>query len=411
MSGRGGGAGVPRPRIKVEGPLARYASGWRAELTARGYARGSAASQMRLMEHLSRYLDERGLAVADLTGQVPGRFLAERRASAPPVLASPRALGPLLGYLRGIGAAPGPAGQMTGSAGEVLLEAYRAYLAGERGLAPQSVRSYLGTARAFLSAVAADLPGAGWESLSAGQVGSFVLHATQGRSVASAKVTVTGLRSLLRYLHVEGLLPAPLAQAVPPVAGWKLSSLPRGLEPATVASLLAACDRGTVTGRRDYAVLMLLARLGLRGCEVAALELDDIDWPGGELVIRGKGSRLERMPLPADVGEALAAYVTGGRPRCGCRRLFIRAAAPREGLSASLARNVVARAAARAGLGWIGAHQLRHTLATQMLRCGAPLTEIGQVLRHRDLLTTAIYAKADQAALRALARPWPGGAA
>jgi integrase/recombinase XerD len=410
MSACGRGLGVPRPRIKVDGPLAPYAAGWRAELAARGYSRGAAASQMRLMEHLSRYLEGRGLAGADLTGQVAGGFLAGRRAGARPGPASPRALGPLLGYLRGIGAAPGPAGQ-AGSPREVLLEAYRAYLSGERGLAPQSVRSYLGTARAFLTGLAADVPGAGWEDLPAGQVTSFVTHATQGRSAASAKVTVTGLRSLLRYMHVAGLVAAPLGQAVPPAAGWKLSSLPRALDPATVASLLAACDRRTVTGRRDYAVLMLLARLGLRGCEVAALEVDDVDWRAGELVIRGKGNRLERMPLPADVGEALAAYVTGGRPRCSCRRLFIRAAAPREGLSPSLARNVVGGAAARAGLGRIGAHRLRHTLASEMLRHGAPLAEIGQVLRHRDPLTTAIYAKADQGALRALARPWPGGAA
>lgn len=411
MSARGSGRGVPRPRIKVDGPLAPYAAGWRAELAARGYARGAAAGQMRLMEHLSRYLEERGLAVADLTGQVAGGFLAGRRAGAHPGPASSRALGPLLGYLRGIGAAPEPAGQAASTPGEVLLEAYRTYLAGERGLAPPSVRSYVGTARAFLSGLPADVPGAGWADLSAGQVASFVVHATRGRSASSAKVTVTGLRSLLRYLHVAGLVATPLAQAVPSAAGWKLSSLPRALDPATVASLLAACDRRTVTGRRDYAVLMLLARLGLRGCEVAALELDDIDWRAGELVIRGKGNRLERMPLPADVGDALAAYVTGGRPRCSCRRLFIRAAAPREGLSPSLARNVVGGAAARAGLGRIGAHRLRHTLASEMLRRGVPLAEIGQVLRHRDPLTTAIYAKADQGALRELARTWPGGAA
>jgi site-specific recombinase XerD len=366
---------------------------------------------MRLMEHLSRYLEQGGLAVSDLTGQVTGGFLAGRRAVASSGLASPRALGPLLGYLRGIGAAPRPAGQVVISPGEVMLEAYHAYLVAERGLAPESVRSYLGTARAFLSGLAADVPAAGWENLSVGQITSYVMRIAQGGSAASAKVTVTGLRSLLRYLHVAGLISAPLAQAVPAAAGWKLSSLPRGLEPATVASLLAACDRRTVTGRRNYAVLMLLVRLGLRGCEVAALELDDIDWRAAELMIRGKGNRLERLPLPADAGEALAAYVTGGRPRGGCRTLFIRAAAPREGLSPSLARNVVAAAAARAGLGRVSAHQLRHTLASQMLRYGAPLAEIGQVLRHRDPLTTAIYAKVDQGALRALARPWPAGAA
>jgi site-specific recombinase XerD len=364
------------------------------------------------MEQLSRYLEERDLAAADLTPQVADGFLCVRRAGGNEGMVSRKALAPLLGYLRGINVVPGPDTLGGGSPAEVLLESYRSYLAVQRGLAPQSVRSYLGTARVFLTGLAAgDRPGAGWEDLSAGQVRAFVLGATRGRSVASAKIMVTALRSLLRFLHVEGIVPAPLAQVVPSVAGWKLSSLPRALDPGQVAGLLASCDRGTVTGRRDYAVLMLLARLGVRGCEVAALELGDIDWRAGELVIRGKGSRLERLPLPGDVGEALAAYLTGGRPRCACRRLFISAVAPRAGLSASLARNVVAAASARAGLGRISAHQLRHTLAGEMLRRGAPLAEIGQVLRHRAQLTTAIYAKVDQDALRALARPWPGGAA
>src|SRR5258708_34512335 len=198
MSTRGSGLGIPRPRIKVDGPLAPYAAGWRAELAARGYARGPAAGQMRLMEHLSRYLDDGGLAVAALTGQVAEGFLAERRAAGRLALASLRALGPLLGYLRGIGAAPGLAGQVAGSPRVVLLEAYRACLAGERGLAPQSVRSYQGTARAFPPGLPADAPRAGSENPTAGQVASFVIRATQGRSPASAKSPVTRLRSRLR---------------------------------------------------------------------------------------------------------------------------------------------------------------------------------------------------------------------
>src|SRR5258708_22687975 len=216
MSTRGSGLGIPRPRIKVDGPLAPYAAGWRAELAARGYARGPAAGQMRLMEHLSRYLDDRGRAVAELTGQVAEGFLAERRAAAHLALASVRALGPLLGYLRGIGAAPGLAGQVAGSPREVLLEAYRACLAGERGLAPQSVRSYLGTARAFLPGLTADVPGAGLENLSAGQVAPFVIRATHRRSPASAKVTSTRLRSPLTYPHAAPLQPPPPPHPLPP---------------------------------------------------------------------------------------------------------------------------------------------------------------------------------------------------
>jgi site-specific recombinase XerD len=179
-----------------------------------------------------------------------------------------------------------------------------------------------------------------------------------------------------------------------------------------VSRLLASCDRGTPGGRRDYAILTVLARLGLRAGEVAGLELDDLDWRGGEIIVRGKGNRAERLPLPADVGEAVAGYLRAGRPATAAgRTVFVRVKAPRRALTKGGVTQVVAAAGRRAGLGPLSAHRLRHTVATELLRAGAPLAEIGQLLRHRSALTTAIYAKVDRDALRTIARAWPGGAA
>jgi integrase len=244
--------------------------------------------------------------------------------------------------------------------------------------------------------------------MTAADVTEFVLAACPGRAAGSAKLIVCALRSLLRWLHLTGVAPASLSIAVPSVAGWRLSGLPRGLEPAQLRRLLAACDRRTATGRRDYAIMLLLARLGLRAGEVARLELEDIDWRRGELAVLGKGNRAERLPLPADVGAAIAAYLRRGRPATAqWRSVFVRVHAPRRALTTGGVTMVVFDAAQRAGLGKIHAHRLRHTAATAMLRAGSPLVEIGQVLRHRSPLSTAIYAKVDRDALAVLARPWP----
>lgn len=193
------------------------------------------------------------------------------------------------------------------------------------------------------------------------------------------------------------------------MAGWRAGSLPRAVAAADVARLLASCDRRRRVGRRDYAVLMLLARLGLRAGEVAALQLHDLDWRAGEVVIHGKGGRVDRLPLPWDVGEAVAGYLRRGRPGTVHSRVFVRVHAPQGPLSAQGVQAVVRAACDRAGLARVGAHRLRHSVATEMLRAGAPLVEVGQVLRHRSAATTAIYAKVDRAALRPLALPWPAG--
>jgi site-specific recombinase XerD len=288
---------------------------------------------------------------------------------------------------------------------EVLLERYRGYLAAERGLAASTIRYYLDEARGFLAGRDGGVAG-----LTAAAVTGFVAAECRRRSTGSAKVLVTALRSVLRFLAVEGLADAGLPAAVPSVAGWRGGGLPKALPAGQVAALLAACDRDTATGLRDFAVLTLLARLGLRACEVAALELGDVGWRAGEVRIRGKARRDEQLPLPSDVGEALAAYLRAGRPAgTASRRVFLRSRAPAGGLSAEAVKGIVRGACRRAGIAPAGAHRLRHTAATAMLQAGAPLTEIGQVLRHRSVSTTAIYAKVDHGALGALALPWPGG--
>jgi integrase/recombinase XerD len=397
-------------RVRVCGPLEPYASGFAGELVRVGYTRDATAGHLRLAAELSCWLAGKGLDAAGLTVPVVEDFFAGRRAAGQVTLRSPRALQPLLEYLRERGVTP-PAVLIASTPAEELLGRYRAYLLGERGLAAGTVRGYVDLVRPFVAGrVEAD--GLGLGCLTAADVSGYLLAACPGRSQTSAKLLVTALRSLLGFLHVEGVLPESLTGAVPSATGWRLAGLPRVLEPDELRRLLASCDRRSELGRRDFAILTLLARLGLRRGEVARLELGDLDWRAGELVIRGKGDRQERLPLLADVGEALAGYLRRGRPRSAQGRcVFVRVKAPHRALSPGGITNVVISAGGRAGLGPIAAHRLRHTAATEMLRAGATLPEVGQVLRHRSLLSTAIYAKVDREALRTIARPWIGGAA
>jgi integrase/recombinase XerD len=311
------------------------------------------------------------------------------------------------------GVVPEPARQGNDTGVARLLEEYQQYLVRERGLAASSIRRYMPAAGLFVSAVLFPAPGAmGLERLSARQVTQFVLGEASRRSTPDAKSLVTVLRSLLRFLFATGKIPQELASAVPTVANRKLSALPGRLEAGQAGILLGACDRDTPAGRRDFAILTVLARLGLRAGEIAAMEVGDVDWRAGELTVRGKGGRSDRLPLPSDVGQALAGYLLHGRPAgCAATRLFVSERAPRQAISACGVRAIVARACGRAGMPRIGAHRLRHTVASDLLQAGAPLAEIGQVLRHRSQLSTAAYAKVDRDRLRALARPWPGGAA
>jgi integrase/recombinase XerD len=400
-----------RSGVRVAGPLAAFATGFGADLGARGYRPGPAGDQLRLMADVSRWLAERGLGTGDLTVVAAERFAAERRAAGRRRLVSPRALCPLLDYLRDLGVAPAAVPAAASSPAEVLIERYSAYLLERRGLAASSVRNYVGVARVFLADRERSRGELALTGLDAAAVSEFVSRQSRRCSVGSAKCLVTRLRVLLRFLHVEGEIERELAGAVPSVASWRLASLVKALDARSVRRLLCGCDRRTAVGRREFAILTLLSRLGLRAGEVAALQLGDVDWRAGEVLVRGKGSRQERLPLPTDVGETLAGWLARGRPRCASVFLFTRLRAPHGGLSAGAVSQIVRRACQRAGLPAVGAHRLRHTAATEMLRAGGSLTEVGQVLRHRGRDVTSIYAKVDRLALAAVVRPWPGAAA
>lgn len=379
-------------RSFVVGPLEPHIAGFAQALLLQGYTQTSAEQQVCFVAHLDRWLSAESVGLGELSRSAMDRYLAGRRAAGYVEYRSVKALRPLLDYLGPLGVlpveeptAPGPV--------EALLADYGEYLVGERGLTPGTARGYVDGVRPFIVARlrgdVLDLAG-----IMAGDVTGFVLSACPGRAVGSAKLIVCALRSLLRWLHVSGLTPISLAGAVPAVAGHRLAGLPKGLDPGELRRLLTACDRRTPTGRRDYAVLLLLSRLGLRAGEVARLGLGDIDWRHGEIAVVGKCNRAERLPLPADVGAAIVAYLRRGRPDTALgRSVFIRVHAPHRALTTTGVSEVVFDAAQRAGLGTVHAHRLRHTAATAMLRARSPLPEIGQVLRHRSALSTAIYAR------------------
>jgi integrase/recombinase XerD len=391
-------------KAQVTGPLERYALEFADKLLLQGYTASGASQHLGFIAHLSRWMARSNLGASALTPTVITEYLSARCAAGYVNYRSVKAFQPLLEYLGSLGVLP--QGEMPALHPAVtVLENFRQYLIGERGLTPASARVYVDAVRAFIVArVHLDAQQLG--ELTARDITEFLVESAAKRS---RKLQVTALRALLNWLHVEGIIPSALVGSVLPVAAWRLTSLPRALEPHQVQQLLDSCDRGVATGLRDYAILLLLSRLGLRSGEVARLSLDDIDWRVGEMVLQGKGNRIERLPVPVDVGKAMLDYVHLGRPcTAKARNVFVRVKAPHRGLTSHGLSMVVFDAAQRAGLGKIHAHRLRHTAATAMLRAGSPLAEVSQVLRHRRVLTTAIYAKVDRDALRVLARPWPG---
>jgi integrase/recombinase XerD len=394
-------------RITISGPLASHVEALWSRLAARGYTALSIANVARVMAHLSRWLDRERLSPADLTTHEIDRFLQHRRRAGYTCWLSLRGVAPILDYLRHAGVAlpPDDRPAVIPAAIDGVIDAYGEYLRRERALSPSTA--------AFYERIARDvLPHDGdLRSLSAATVTTFIVKASRTDSVAYTKYKVVALRCLLRYLYVRGDLTANLAAAIPAVAGWRLTSLPRDVSPDMVGQLLSVARGQTVGSRRARAALLLMARLGLRAGEVTALQLEDLDWAAGEVRIRGKGHALDRLPLPADVGAALAAYVRQRPPQATTRAVFLRVRAPHAPLTSSALKSLIRAACRRAGVPEIGTHRLRHTAATQMLRHGASLAEIAQVLRHRHVDTTAIYAKVDRVALRQLAQPWPGGVA
>lgn len=389
--------------VAVSGPLAGVADRFGAALAEQGYTSLSAANQLRLLAHLSRWMSAELLVAAELGDVELGRFLAARRRAGYTCWLSWRGLRPLVTVLRAEGVIPCPPVPVP-SAMDVLMADFVEFLRVERGLAASTVAARERVARRFLSDV--DI-----EGLCAADVVAYVGGACQGVAVGTAKLQLTGLRSLLRFLHVSGRVGSDLSPAVLTAAGWRDTGVPKGLTGDEVARLMAACDRDGPPGCRDRALVLLLVRLGLRRGEAARLRLADIDWRGGELTVVGKATRVERVPLPVDVGEALSDYLVRERPSgSGSRAVFLRVRAPQGPMTSEAVGAVVVNLAARAGLGGVSAHRLRHTAAMAMLREGADLVEIGQVLRHRNLGSTTIYAKVDVVRLRRLARPWPRAA-
>ena len=396
--------------IVVTGPLAPFADGLRQDLARQGYALDTVTDHVHLLADLSGWLAGRGLVAADLTEEAAGEFLRARRAAGQCTGVSGRALAPGLGYLRRVQAAPPPGQPVPATPLETLLASYRQYLEAERGLSAGTVRHYLRYARAFLAGLPGPLSRA-LPGLSAGQVTGYVLGQARRRwDRAPDMVTLPALRSLLRYLHAAGHTPLPLAGAVPAGRRWK-QVLPRAASADHLRAVLAGCDCESAGGRRDYAIVLAMTRLALRGGEVAGLQLADVGWQSGELTIRGKGGRVDTLPLPADAGEAMADYLVHARPATTAPQLFVTMKAPFTGLTASAVTQVVGRACERAGVPPFGPHQIRHAAACGLLAAGASMEEIGQLLRHAQQRTTAIYARVDQARLAELAMPCPQGAA
>jgi len=395
---------------RIREPLAAFAPGIASELTRQGYRPLSAYSQMRLLAHLSQWLADEGFGPEQLRPSEVERFVRVRRAAGHRYARSVKALRPILTYLRELGVTPPPPSATFDGPVDEISERYRRYLTVERGLREMTAQGYVRMIRPFLQGrLSRDGRALDLGHLTAADVVSFVVARCPHQNHHTASLTVTALRSLLGFLHVEGFIEQSLAAYVPSVACRRLAGLPKGLDADQVRRLLASCDRSTANGCRDFAVLTLFVRLGLRAGEVATLGLDDIDWRGGEITVRGKGSSIERLPLPTDVGDAIAAYLHRGRPKSApSREVFMRVLAPHHALTSTAVTHIAAAAGRRAGLGLLHAHRLRHTAASLTLHAGAALPEIGQLLRHCSAKTTAIYAKINHDALRTLARPWPG---
>jgi integrase len=397
-------------RLQV-GPIGPHLQSFAALVSQQGYCNVNGWLKIRLVAKLSRWLHQRRIPLNELNEARIAAFLSARWKRLARHSGDQITMTLLLRLLRQAKVvAPPPL--TNGSDLDLMILEYQGFLLSERSLMPSTTGKYLEIARRFLSRRFPD--GKLYlKKLQARDVTDFVLHDTSNRGRRSAQLMSTVLRSFLSFLLQKGRIAINLAAVVPSIPRQRLAGVPRYLEAREVEMVLRSCDRRRKIGKRDYAIFLLLARLGLRANEVVQLTLDDIDWRAGELLIHGKGARVDRMPLLQDVGQALADYLKNARPVCSSRRLFIQCRAPLEGFAGpGCVSNLVRWALLKLHLSPSnrGAHVLRHSLATGMLRNGASLAQIGQVLRHQLPQTTEIYAKVDFNALRALALPWTGGA-
>jgi integrase/recombinase XerD len=392
---------------RVSGPLAAEVHEFRAELARTGYTARTSQDNAYVMACLSRWLEAEGLTPSELTADRLERFARARRDQGYRRWRTLRSLRLLLRHLRGKGLVPAEEQPPAGDPAGRILDAFGRYLRTERQLAERTVGLRVHLVRPFLAGLAGPDGTVCLDQVPPSAVTRFVVGQSRVYAIGSVKQVTVALRSLLRYLFAAGLTGRDLSPSVPPVAGWRMSGLPRGSADGDVAAMLAGCDRSTVIGARDFAVLMLMSRLGLRACEVARLRLDDLDWRAGELSVRGKGGRVDRLPLPADVGDAVAGYLRLRRWPSAFREVFLRTCGPDAPMSRQSAVMAPRRACERAGLPAAGAHRLRHRAATLVVNNGGSLAEAAQLLRHGSEIVTAIYAKIDRAALAVVASPWP----
>ena len=398
---------------QTSGPLYSNIPGFTASLTSRGYSKASIAYRLTLLRDLDQWMRQRRMAIEEFSEERIRQFLRYRRKHDSKRRGDNATLRSLLKHLRKATVVGPPISQSQTSPLDQLQASFAQHLREQRGLRPATLEQYLFHTRRFLSERfgKSALP---LSELNAQDVVRCILRQARTISPHAARCMGKALRSLLRFLHQRGDIATNLAASVPSVANWSLAGLPKYLSPQQIDLVLRKSEQDDPTVQRDRAILLLLARLGLRAAEIVRMTLDDIDWEAGELTIHGKGGHRDKLPLPKDVGQPLANYLKQLRPSCVCRRVFIRSAAPHEGFSDSAAVDIVVqRALRRAGINapTRGAHLFRHSLATQMLRNGASMSEIAKILRHQSEKTTAIYAKVDLAALRSIAHPWPGGVA
>lgn len=402
---------LPRmQRYMLEGPLGPYIDEFAGLMHEQGFRPSVAKRQIGLLADFSRWLKRQGLQVKDVDSKRISGYLQYRHRRCQSDANDSSAFNRFLVLLRSKDSLLFESPPAEKSTSDILVENYGHYLSEERGLVQTTISYYSQIAQRFLVERFGKKP-LRFDQLLARDITRYVQRYAQDHTPKISGVMGTGLRSFLRYLRHQGCITMDLAAVVPCVANWQLATLPRFLSISQIQCILNACDRDAPGGRRDYAVMMLLARLGLRACEVVSLTLDDIRWDTGEITIQGKGPRKSRMPLPHEVGRALSNYLQKGRPPCSSRRFFILARAPHRGFAnSSGVSTVVRRALQRSGVSSVGkgAHLFRHSLATNMLRQGARISDIGDLLRHRSINTTAIYAKVDFKALRHLAQPWPG---
>jgi len=390
-----------------EGPIGPLIDEYAAHLRTLGFNRNTISCQLRIAAKLSHWLHEREQDMNFFDGRADDDLIEALEVGL--ITSGPAHLRQVVAYLRDVGlVAPAPPPSIEDTPLRRELVAFGTYLRQEKGLQAITIENYSGFVEQFLRERFPDGP-MPCESLRAPDFIQFAVRHAFEHSPKRSSFMVSALRAFLRFLHFRGVIGADLASSIPAAACWRFSSVPDYLEPDELARVLGSCDRTTPKGRRNYAILLMLVRLALRAGEVAKMELEDINWKSGELRVRGKGGKLEVLPLPPDVGEAIADYLRNGRPKNACRKVFLRVRAPIHGMTSAavscLAWAVLARAdvASRRK----GAHVLRHTAATQMLRGGVSLPDIGEALRHARLDTTRIYAKVDFQTLRALAQPWP----